>query len=504
MGHIQGANRHDVICFPERLDNDLAEDNPVRFRDACVDALDLEASGFQRAVPAATGRPGDAPGALLKRYLDGDRYRLRSRRRLEQETHRHVEWLWRLKKLRPEHQPSADFRKHTLKPRRQVCRTVTRRCKKLDRFGAELVAIDGRKCSAVNANERHFTKDKLTKLIRQIDARVAADLKALERRDAQADQGPGGGAHAKALTAKLEARKQRQRRDEGFQAPLLSSAQEPRSLTEPESRAMQRGKGRGTAGCDNVQTAVDAKHKLMGACEVTHAPGDRDGRSPMARQAKAVLGCGGDGVAAVGDDHGHEVKAGGEAGIMPDVPRPITSAHEQRGLFRKDDCTSDSATDTDQCPAGQVLTCRFDTVELGRHLRSSATAAGTGCAIKQPCTRRKDGRRITRWVDEYLLEEMAPRVRSRPEVMKRRKALVEHPCGTMKRWWDHGDLLMRGLAKVRTALSLTVLAYNLRRVLTRIEMPRLMAALGGGGPVRRVGVWAAVEEGVFRRETWFQ
>jgi transposase len=69
MGHIQGANRHAVICFPERLDDYLAEDNPVRFRAACVDALDLEASGCQRAVPAATGRPGYAPGDRLKLSL---------------------------------------------------------------------------------------------------------------------------------------------------------------------------------------------------------------------------------------------------------------------------------------------------------------------------------------------------------------------------------------------------------------------------------------------------
>jgi transposase len=71
MGHIQGATRHEAIYFPERLDDYSAEDNPVRFRDAFVDELDLEVSGFQRAVPAATGRPGYAPGALLKLYLSG-------------------------------------------------------------------------------------------------------------------------------------------------------------------------------------------------------------------------------------------------------------------------------------------------------------------------------------------------------------------------------------------------------------------------------------------------
>jgi transposase len=257
MGHIQGANRHDVILFPERLDDYIAEDNPVRFLDAFVDELDLEACGFQRAVPAATGRPGYAPGDLLKLYLYGYLYRLRSSRRLEQETQRNVELLWLLKKLRPDHKTIANFRKNNLEPLRQVCRTFTLLCKKLDLFGAELVAIDGSKFRAVNSKERNFTPDKLKKLIVQIDERVDAYLKELERSDDQEERGTGGGAHAETLAAKIEALKQRKLLSEGFQAPLLSRGQEQLSLTDPESRSMKRGKGRGTEVCYNVQTAVD-------------------------------------------------------------------------------------------------------------------------------------------------------------------------------------------------------------------------------------------------------
>jgi hypothetical protein len=241
---------------------------------------------------------------------------------------------------------------------------------------------------------------------------------------------------------------------------------------------MKLGKGRGTEVCYNVQTAVDSQHKLIIANDVTSDPGDRDGLSPMALQAKAVLGCTFDAVADVGYYHGEEVKTCLTAGITPYVPRPITSANQQLGLFSKDDFTYDRATDTYQCPAGERLTFRFATVELGRHIRYDATSACRACPLKQRCTRNKGGRRLTRWVDEHLLEEMEQRVRSRPEVMKQRKQLVEHPFGTMKRWWDQGFFLMRGVEKVRTEFSLTVLAYNLRRVLTLVEMPRLMAALG--------------------------
>ena len=157
--------------------------------------------------------------------------------------------------------------------------------------------------------------------------------------------------------------------------------------------------------------------------------------------------------------------------------RAAEAPYQKLGLFSKDDFTYDAATDTYQCPAGARLTFRFDTVEVGRHIRYYATSACRTCPLRQQCTRNKGGRRLTRWVDEHLLEEMEQRVRSRPEVMKQHKQLVEHPFGTMKRWWEQGFFLMRGLAKVRTEFSLTVLAYNLRRVVNLVGIPRLIAAL---------------------------
>jgi transposase len=478
MGVIHGANRHEEILFPERLDDYITAANPGRFLDAFVDDLNLTALGFQRATPAATGRPAYHPADLLKLYIYGYLYRLRSSRRLEQEAHRNVELMWLFKKLRPDHKTIADFRKNNLVPLRQVCRAFTLWCKQLAVFAGELVAIDGSTFKAVNAQERNFTPDKLTKLLQQIDQRVEGYLKELDGQDNQDEAGTPGGAVAEDVQTKIEALQQRKLRYAGFQARLEASGEPQLSLTDPESRAMQLGKGRGTEVCYNVQTAVDSKHKLIIANDVTNDPGDRDWLSPMALQAKAVLGCTFDAVADVGYYHGEEVKTCLAAGITPYVTRPITSANQQLGLFSKDDFTYERATDTYQCPAGERLTCRLATVEPGRHLRYDATPACRACPLKQRCTRHKGGRRLTRWVDAHLLEEMAQRVRRWPEVMKQRKQLVEHPFGTMKRWWEQGSFLLRGLEKVRTEFSLTVLAYNLRRVLTLVERPRLLAALG--------------------------
>jgi transposase len=478
MGFIHGAHRHEAILFPERLDDYIAAENPVRFLDAFVDRLDLTMLGFQRATPAATGRPAYDPADLLKLYLYGYLYRLRSSRRLEQETHRNVEVMWLLKKLRPDHKTIADFRKNNLKSLRQVCREFTVLCKQLDLFAGELVAIDGSKFKAVNAKARNFTPDKLTKLLAQIDQRIEGYLQDLDGQDSQDDAGTPGGAVADQVQVKIEALQQRKLLYTELQAQLEACGETQLSLTDPESRAMKLGKGRGIEVCYNVQTAVDSKHKLIVANDVTNDTSDRDYLSPMALQAKDILGGPFEAVADVGYYHGEEVKTCLEAGITPYVARPITSANAKLGLFSKDDFQYDQATDTYQCPAGAQLTFRFDAVEHGRHIRYYATPACGGCPLKPQCTRSQGGRRITRWVDEHLLEAMEQRVRCRPEVMKQRKQLVEHPFGTMKRWWDAGYFLMRGLEKVRTEFSLTVLAYNLRRVLNLVEMPRLLAALG--------------------------
>ena len=82
MAHLPGVDRTQAILLPDVLDDYVNPANPVRFLDAFVAQLDLAALGFQRAVPAETGRPGYDPGDLLRLYLYGYLHRIRSSRRL--------------------------------------------------------------------------------------------------------------------------------------------------------------------------------------------------------------------------------------------------------------------------------------------------------------------------------------------------------------------------------------------------------------------------------------
>jgi hypothetical protein len=123
------------------------------------------------------------------------------------------------------------------------------------------------------------------------------------------------------------------------------------------------------------------------------------------------------------------------------------------------------------------LTVRFATIELGRPIRDDATTACRACAIKARCPRHKEGRRMTRWVPEHILERMQKRAEANPALMQRRKQIVEHPFGTIKHWHDQGYFLMKGLEKVRAEFSLSTLADHLRRVVTILGVPHMLRAL---------------------------
>jgi len=476
MSFIDGIDRQQQVLFPEALDEYVTAENPVRFLDVFVASLDLAALGFQRAAPALTGRPAYDPGDLLRLYIYGYLYRLRSSRKLEQETRRNVELMWLLRKLTPDFKTIADFRRDNSKALRAVCREFTLLCKQLDLFGGELIAIDGSKFRAVNSKQRNFTRPGLEHLLRGIESRIAEYLGALDTQDQREQAAVSPPVSSGQLEEKIAALRTRKGEYQALITQLNETGATQISLTDPESRSMKvRG---GVDVCYNVQTAVDAKHRLIVAQDVTNDATDRDQLRHMATAANEVLGASAlQAIADQGYYNGPEITACLAAGITPTLPRPLTSANAKHGLFTKDDFTYDASADSYRCPAGETLAYRFSTVERERGTRYYSTGACGRCALKARCTRSKESRRITRWEEEGILDAMAQRLKKHPDLYARRKTIVEHPFGTMKRWMDQGYFLTRGLVKVRAEFSLTVLAYNLKRVLNLVGVPRMLAAL---------------------------
>lgn len=476
MKHIEGLNRDQMTLFPDALDDYISRESPVRFIDAFLDALDLAQIGFTHATLQETGRPPYHPGDLLKLYLYGYLNRIRSSRQLERESHRNVEVMWLIKRLTPDFKTIADFRRNNRKPIRHVCREFTLFCRKLELFGGDLVAIDGSKFKAVNSRRKNITRKQLKRTIQKLDEDIDRYLDEMDEADEEEPEEKK--LTAEELQQKIDEMKRLRDETKKLEKKLDQSGQSQISLTDPDSRMMPVSGGRRTDVCYNVQVCVDEKHKLIPDHEVTNAVTDRDLLSYMAKRVKDLLGVDDlEVLADMGYYHGKEVKACVEAGITPLIPKPQTSASRKLGLFSKNDFNYDPEQDCYWCPAGQKLNFRFQTTEKGRDIKYYASSTCSQCSIKNQCTRSKDGRRITRWVDENLLDEMERRVQENQEKMKLRKRLAEHPFGTIKHHWDQGHFLTRKLPNVRAEMALTVLAYNIKRAIKILGVPKMLEAL---------------------------
>ena len=473
MKHRTGLDRAQTLLLPERLEDYVSPENPVRFLDTFVEKLDLARLGFTKAVCAATGAPPYPPAALLKLYLYGYLHRIRSSRSLEAECHRNVELIWLTGKLAPDFKTIADFRKDNLKALKAVHRQFIVLCRQLDLFGGQLLAIDGSKFRAVNSRDNNISAAKLKELIAHTDARLAEYLKTLDEADAA--EPAVAPLDKTALQQKIAALQDKRDWHEELLAQL-DDEQKQISVTDPDTRRMHTGNGNVVG--YNAQLAVDAKHKLIAAADVTNDVTDYRQLANVAIEAKQNLGVQQiEVVADKGYYNATEVSRCVEQQITPHIPKADTSANTQQGLFGKRQFRYDVQKDVYVCPGDQELTYRFATFELGRGLRYYRASACNRCALKAQCTRNQANRTITREDNEHLMEAMAQRLKREPEKFRLRKSLAEHPFGTIKRWMGCTHFSLKGLEKVRTEWSLITLAYNLKRVLNLVSFQKLMAAV---------------------------
>ena len=473
--YIEGEDRSQATLLPEYLDDYIAEDNPVRAVDAFVEELELKALGFEGADPAITGRPSYHPAVLLKIYIYGYLNRIASSRRLEREAQRNVELMWLTGRLAPDFKTIADFRRDNGVGIRNVCRRFVQLCRELRLFSQAIVAIDSSKFKAVNSRDRNFTPGKVDKRQQQIEQSIERYLAALETADRT--QPAEVEAKTERLQEKINTLREQMRRMDAICEELKHQPDGQLSQTDPDARSMiSQAKGTGLVGY-NVQAAVDAKHHLIVAHEVTNVGSDRAQLTKMAITARSAM----DkrrlqALADRGYFSGPEIKACTEAGITPLVPKPMTSNAKAEGRFSKADFIYIAKDNEYQCPAGQRAIYRMTTVEHGLTLHRYWSSACPRCPLKPRCTP-SDYRRITRWEHEAILEAMQQRLDRKPQAMTLRRRTIEHVFGTLKQWMGSTHFLMRGLVHVGTEMSLHVLAYNLKRVINLLGMAKTMKAM---------------------------
>jgi transposase len=472
---VEGEDRRQGVLLPEYLDDFVAEENQVRVIEAFVDELDLAALGFEGIAPAATGRPSYHPSVLLKIYVYGYINQIASSRRLEREAGRNVELMWLTGRLAPDFKTIADFRKDNGPAIRATCRRFVEMCRGLNLFAHAVAAIDGSKFKAVNARDKNFTRAKLQKRKEQVEASIERYLSALETADRQ--EGEVAEAKSARLKDKIASLQDQMRKFKALEGAVDAAPDKQISLTDPDARSMATsGKGTGVVGY-NVQAAVDTQHHLIVTHEVTNIGNDRAQLSTMAKQTRAAMGA--SDLTAIADRgyfKSEEILACEAAGVTPLVPKPLTSGAKADGRFGKQDFVYDPSEDVYRCPAGETLTWRHSNTEEGLRLHCYWTRRCTACALKSKCTLSKE-RRVKRWEHEAVLDAMQERLDRAPETMRIRRQTAEHPFGTIKAWMGATHFLTRRLEKVRTEMSLHVLAYNLKRVIAILGVQPMIQAV---------------------------
>ena len=467
---IKGQDRSQGTLFPERLDDYVEEDSPVRVIDVFIDDLDISGLGFRTEL-AATGRPRYHPKTMLKLYVYGYLNRVQSSRRLEVEAQRNIELMWLTGRLAPDFKTIADFRKDNPEAIRLVCREFVMLCKKLNLLSEKLVAIDGSKFKAVNGRDKNFTKAKMKRRLRDVESaveRYLAELDETDRTEPKPDD-------AKTLQDKVARLREEMARLKKLEVRMLEAPDQQLSLTDPDARSMN-SRGTGVVGY-NVQSAVDARHHLIVAHEVSQVGSDRRQLSKMAQQAKDVLGT--NKLTVVADKgyyNGDEIHACEKNDIVAYVAKPKTSPNKAKGYFDRSRFKYIKQDDEYECPAGERLTHRTTSHEKGKEIRRYWSSACGSCAIKSQCTNGKE-RRVRRWAHEDVLERTAKRLRRKPEVMLARRSLVEHPFGTLKSWTSSNHFLTKRLSGVSTETSLQILAYNMKRAINLVGTKKIMEAI---------------------------
>ena len=489
MNFISGECRNQITLMPDSIEEYVSEDNSVRVIDAYINNLNLIDLKFTKPQPNDTGRPMYNPKDLLKLYVYGYMNKIRSSRRLETETKRNLEVIWLLNKLSPDHKTISRFRKENIVALKNVFRDFVKLCIKLNLYGKELIAIDGSKFKAVNSKDRNFTEKKLQDRIARIETKIEEYLKELEDSDRE-ESTSAGEKSTEEIAQIIVDLSERKELYQSYADELNQTGEAQKSLTDPDSRLMM-ANGKMDV-CYNVQSVVDEKNKLIVEFDVTNDVVDFNQISPMSEKAKEILGI--DKITAAVDagydsvqdivasmNNGVDVHVSGtnfDICVPTDKDSAIDIISHENGR-----CVYFAERNIALCPMGQVLYPRFYKKHKGHGVFVNREACKQ-CTCK--CTKETCGRRyevpiaesdFSKNYDDNNIFVKQIRIAPKREIISRRKSIVEHPFGTIKRNMDAGFCLTRGLKNVSGEFSLAFLSYNLKRAINIMGTEKLIKCM---------------------------
>lgn len=474
MQYLEGNDRDQMFMLS--LEEAVDKEAFVRVVDAFADAIDYKSFGFSNSQCKEEGRPAYHPSMLMKLYLYGYRYNIRTSRKLEREARTNMEAMWLVKGLRPHYKTIANFRKDNAEAFRAVFRRFVLLLKEMELIEGGTVAIDSFKIRASNSLKNNFNDKKLRQHLDYIEDQLAeyeAELDLCEEQEEKLE-----------LEAKISERKEKQEQYLEIKKKLDESGEQQISMTDPDSRSVVLHRKIINVGY-NIQSVSDEKHKLLVDYD-TGTVNDTHSLAPMAIQAKELLGVEELTVLADKGYHtGKQLQECSQHGITTYVSPRDPGGHADSGIpldlfyYRKKD-------DTYTCPEGHTMTTngkwyKHSDSGKGRHdahrFKRYLTQACKSCRLKSVCTKNSNGRFIDRSEFADIIEANSLRVNSNPDYYRQRQQITEHQFGTMKRQMGYTHTNIRGKPKVLGEIGLMFTVYNLVRCVCILGMENFIKAL---------------------------
>lgn len=489
MAYVQGRDRSQTSLFC--LEDFVAPNAAVRVVDAFCEGIDYVALDFRGKYTQDACRPNYHPSLLLRLYIYGYLNGIRSSRKLEQECRRNVEVMWLCNNLVPRYHTIADFRKRHPDQIRQVFREFVSLMCRWRLVGRKTIAVDSTKYRAQNSKKNNYNEDKIKRQLAYIDHKVSAYLQEMNAIDHKEKTTAGDIRRLFELTRDIEKMQARKQQYKILQKQLKSSPDIQLSTVDPQSRALVI-KTDIVEVAYSTQVACDDKHALVVHYQVTNKM-DRKALHPTALCAKENMDIAKEKSLTALADKGYfnaeQLHSCKHDGIITYVPQQGNQQHSgipAKG-YRGEDFIYHKRTDTYTCPQGHTLTTngqwykktyirneKEKSTSLVKHYKTQACPL---CPAMHLCTVNKKGRMIERSQYAEVVEENLRRVREQKETYLRRQQIVEHPFGTIKRWWGYSYTLLKGIDKVSADLGLVYLCYNLKRVMNILTSAKMLTRL---------------------------
>lgn len=489
MAYVQGTHRLQTAIFC--LEDFIASDAPVRVVDAFCEEIDYTALDFRGKYTNDNCRPCYHPSLLLRLYIYGYLNGIRSSRKLEQECRRNVEVMWLCNNLVPRYHTIADFRKRHPQQIKEVFAQLVALMCQWQLVGRKTIAIDGTRYRAQNSRKNNYNEEKIQRQLAYIDRKVADYLSEMDQIDHKEKTKVRDIQRLLKIAQDKDKMQERKRQYQQLKSQLEQSADTQISTVDPDSRAVVHKTGVVEVSY-NTQVATDDKHSLIVHYAITNE-NDRKALHPTAVAAKesmymhpkaSIIA-----LADKGYFNAQQLQQCMDCNIRTYVPPTYNRSQAAIPVkgYRLEDFVYHRKSDTYTCPERHTLTTnghwyqkvyvRSEKTKSLSFFKHYKTPKCLSCPAFHLCTTHKTGRVIERSQYAEAVEGNQKRIQRHPEVYLKRQEIVEHPFGTIKRWWGYNYTLLKGIKIVGADLGLVYLCYNFKRVMNILTPQKMLQKL---------------------------